>query len=205
MCIKYLLIFILRLLDCLILMSSKYLNMKRIGLLLLFISSFAFSQQSSQEYLKSSIPIKEYVKDGITVKSFDFNSFEPYLHQNDETTYVINFWATWCLPCVKELPYFEQLNEKYKGQNVKVILVSLDLPKKVESNLIPFIKKKNLKSEIIHLNDPDANTWIEKVDKSWAGSIPATVIYNKNSRVFAEDSYSSLKELEEELLTIIKK
>ncbi|SHJ07681.1 AhpC/TSA family protein [Flavobacterium terrae] len=186
-------------------MSSKYLNMKRIGLLLLFISSFAFSQQSSQEYLKSSIPIKEYVKDGITVKSFDFNSFEPYLHQNDETTYVINFWATWCLPCVKELPYFEQLNEKYKGQNVKVILVSLDLPKKVESNLIPFIKKKNLKSEIIHLNDPDANTWIEKVDKSWAGSIPATVIYNKNSRVFAEDSYSSLKELEEELLTIIKK
>lgn len=205
MCIKYLLIFILRLLDCLILMSSKYLNMKRISLLLLLISSFAFSQQSSQEYLKSSIPIKEYVKDGITVKSFDFNSFEPYLHQNDETTYVINFWATWCLPCVKELPYFEQLNEKYKGQNVKVILVSLDLPKKVESNLIPFIKKKNLKSEIIHLNDPDANTWIEKVDKSWAGSIPATVIYNKNSRVFAEDSYSSLKELEEELLTIIKK
>lgn len=205
MCIKYLLIFILRLLDCLILMSSKYLNMKRIGLLLLLISSFAFSQQSSQEYLKSSIPIKEYVKDGITVKSFDFNSFEPYLHQNDETTYVINFWATWCLPCVKELPYFEQLNEKYKGQNVKVILVSLDLPKKVESNLIPFINKKNLKSEIIHLNDPDANTWIEKVDKSWAGSIPATVIYNKNSRVFAEDSYSSLKELEEELLTIFKK
>lgn len=205
MCIKYLLIFILRLLDCLTLISSKYLNMKRIGLLLLLISSFAFSQQSSQEYLKSSIPIKEYVKDGITVKSFDFNSFEPYLHQNDETTYVINFWATWCLPCVKELPYFEQLNEKYKGQNVKVILVSLDLPKKVESNLIPFINKKNLKSEIIHLNDPDANTWIEKVDKSWAGSIPATVIYNKNSRVFAEDSYSSLKELEEELLTIIKK
>lgn len=199
------LIFILRLLDCLILMSSKYLNMKRIGLLLLLISSFAFSQQSSQEYLKSSIPIKEYAKDDITIKSFDFNSFEPYLHQNDETTYVINFWATWCLPCVKELPYFEQLNEKYKGQNVKVILVSLDLPKKVESNLIPFIKKKNLKSEIIHLNDPDANAWIEKVDKSWAGSIPATVIYNKNNRVFAEDSYSSLKELEEELLTIFKK
>lgn len=186
-------------------MSSKYLNMKRIGLLMLLISSFAFSQQSSQEYLKSSIPVKEYTKDGITVKSFDFNSFEPYLHKDDETTYVINFWATWCLPCLKELPYFEQLHEKYKDQNVKVILVSLDLPKKVESNLIPFIKKKSLKSEVIHLNDPDANSWIEKVDKSWTGSLPTTIIYKKKERVFAEDSYSSLKELEEELLTIIKK
>ncbi len=179
--------------------------MKNVVLFLLLISSTAFSQQNNQQYLKVSNPIREYTKEGITVKSFDFNSFEPYLHQNDDTTYVINFWATWCLPCVKELPYFEQLNEKYKNQNVKVILVSLDLPKKVESNLIPFIKKKNLKSDIIHLNDPDANTWIEKVDKSWAGSIPATVIYNKKGRVFAEDSYSSLKELEEELLTIIKK
>lgn len=179
--------------------------MKRVAFLLLFLCSVMFSQKSSQEHIKVSDPINEYKKDGITVKSFDFNSFEPYLHKNDETTYVINFWATWCLPCIKELPYFEQLNEKYKDQNVKVILVSLDLPKKVESNLIPFIKKKKLKSEVVHLNDPDANTWIEKVDKGWAGSIPATIIYNKKGRMFVEDSYSSFKELEEELLTIIKK
>lgn len=179
--------------------------MKRVSLLLLFLCSVMFSQKSSQGHIKVPDPINEYKKDGIIIKSFDFNSFESYLHKNDETTYVINFWATWCLPCIKELPYFEQLNEKYKDQNVKVILVSLDLPKKVESNLIPFIKKKNLKSEIIHLNDPNANEWIEKVDKSWAGSIPATIIYNKKGRMFVEDSYSSFKELEEELLTIIKK
>lgn len=179
--------------------------MKRGALLLLFLCSVMFSQKSSQDQIKLSDPVTEYKKDGIVVKSFNFSSFEPYLHKDDETTYVINFWATWCLPCLKELPHFEQLNEKYKDQNVKVILVSLDLPKKVESNLIPYIKKKNLKSEVIHLNDPDANAWIEKVDKNWTGSLPTTIIYNKKGRMFVEDSYSSFKELEEELLTIIKK
>ena len=105
---------------------------------------------------------------------------------------------------MKELPYFEQLNEKYKNQNVKVILVSMDMPKKVESALIPFVIKKKLKSDVLHLDDPDANAWIEKVDKNWSGAIPATVIYNANTRIFYERSFT-YAELENELLKIINK
>ncbi|MCG2612447.1 TlpA family protein disulfide reductase [Flavobacterium sp. SM15] len=163
----------------------------------LFLSSFlSFSQSSDFK------PLKTYNSDGIKIISYDFNTFEPYLHKNDGTTYVINFWATWCLPCVKELPYFEQLNEKYKNQNVKVILVSMDMPKKVETSLIPFVIKKKLQSEVLHLDDPDANAWIEKVDKNWSGAIPATVIYNDKTRKFYEQSFT-YETLEKELLTII--
>jgi len=131
-----------------------------------------------------------YTKDGISVNSYDYKSFEPFLKMQTDTTYVINFWATWCQPCVEELPYFEKANAEFKDQKVKVILVSLDMKKQVESNLIPYIKKKNLKSLVIHLSDPDANSWISKVDSTWSGAIPATIIYNKNKRKFYEQSFT---------------
>ena len=169
--------------------------MYKIVALIFLIGFTGFSQQK---------PIKVYEKDGIQVKSYDFNSFEPYLKLDDDTTYVINFWATWCLPCIKELPFFEQIHEKYKNKKVKVILVSLDMPKRVESNLIPFILKKKLQSDVIHLDDPDANSWIEKVDKNWSGSIPATYIYNKKGNAFYERSFT-FEDLEKEVLTLLNK
>lgn len=167
--------------------------MNKIVVILFLMSFVGFSQQKAPKLFESN---------GIQVKSYDFNSLEPYLKLEDDTTYVINFWATWCLPCVKELPFFEQVNEKYKSQKVKVILVSLDMPNKIESNLIPFIIKKKLQSEVLHLNDPDANSWIEKVDKNWSGAIPATYIYKNKSHVFYERSFT-FEELEREVLTIL--
>lgn len=149
-----------------------------------------------------SKPLKVYSKDGISIKSYDYKTFEHFLNQKNDTTYVINFWATWCKPCVEELPNFEMLNSEYKSKKVKVILVSMDMSKQVETSLLPFIKRKNLQSKVIFLNDPDANSWIEKVDKSWSGAIPATVIYNKKQRRFYEQSFT-YEALEKEVQSII--
>lgn len=135
-------------------------------------------------------PTSIYNKDGVHVNSYDFKSFEPYLNIQNDTTYVVNFWATWCAPCVQELPHFEKITSDYKDQKVKVLLVSLDFKKQVESDLLPFIKRKDIQSQVVHLSDPDANAWISKVDSSWSGAIPATVIYNKNKRKFYEQSFT---------------
>lgn len=120
----------------------------------------------------------------------DFNGLKPYLNKNDGKTYVVNFWATWCAPCVKELPHFESLNKNLNKNGVEVLLVSLDFPHQYDSKLKPFIKKNNIKSEVLVLDDPDMNSWIPKVDKNWSGSIPATIIYNGKDRKFFERSFT---------------
>lgn len=121
---------------------------------------------------------------------YDFSGLEPLLHKKDDKTYIINFWATWCAPCIAELPYFERINKERKNDNVEVILVSLDMPKMWDSHLIPFVKKKDLKSKVVVLDDPKQNKWIPKVDEDWSGAIPATLIYNKDERYFYEKSFT---------------
>jgi hypothetical protein len=88
------------------------------------------------------------------------------------------------------MPYFQQIHDNFSDQKVKVILVSLDFEKQLDSRLKPFITKHKLTPEVILLNDPDANSWIDKVNPDWSGALPATVIYNKNFQGFYEQSFT---------------
>jgi thiol-disulfide isomerase/thioredoxin len=134
----------------------------------------------------------------IELEVYDYAGLEKFLNMKDDKVYVINFWATWCGPCVKELPHFEKLYETYSNENVEVILVSLDFPRLYETKLKPYILENKLKSRVIALDDVDVNSWIPKVDKSWSGAIPATIIYRNNERKFYEKSFT-YNELENEL------
>jgi len=133
-----------------------------------------------------------------------FKTFEAeHLQQLDTNkTYVINFWATWCVPCVKELPYFEALQNKYKDKDVEILLVSLDLVSQMESKLIPFIKKNKLNTQVVLLTDGQVNNWIDLIDPSWSGAIPATLVIKGGQRIFYEKQYHSLAELEKDVINI---
>ena len=122
-----------------------------------------------------------------------YDSMEKALIKDNSTIYIINFWATWCAPCIKELPYFEKLH--IENKQVKLILVSLDSKKDLESKLIPFLKKKNITSEVVLLSDKDYNTWLTKVDENWSGAIPATWIVRGNQKVFTEREFENFTAL----------
>jgi thiol-disulfide isomerase/thioredoxin len=122
------------------------------------------------------------------IEIYNFRDIEPLLNKDNDTTYVIHFWATWCIPCLKELPAFNKIEDKYAGQKVKIILVSLDFVRHLNDKLIPFIKNNNIKSEVIVLDDPNQNYWINEINPDWTGSIPATLIYKSESRMFFERS-----------------
>jgi thiol-disulfide isomerase/thioredoxin len=113
----------------------------------------------------------------------NFDQFEPSLHYKNDSVYLVNFWATWCIPCRQELPDIEKIGQKYANKKFRVLLVSLDLPKLLESQLIPFIRSNQIKQEVILLNDPNQNNWIDKVDPGWSGEIPFTLIYGRDFRV----------------------
>ncbi|MEC3907157.1 redoxin domain-containing protein [Tamlana sp. 2201CG12-4] len=153
----------------------------------------------SQSVIENVINQEQGAND-IKLEVYDYAGFEKFLNLQDDKVHVVNFWATWCAPCVKELPYFEKLNAEYK--NVEVLLVSLDFPHLYDKKLKPFIKDKNLQSKVIALDDVDMNSWIPKVDENWSGSIPASIIYKNNNSHFYERSFT-YEELEKEVKQIL--
>ncbi len=160
---------------------------------------------SCKKEITKKVDDKEVVKNEnqiTAVVTYNYNQLKPFLEKKDNKVYVVNFWATWCAPCVKELPYFEKIGEKYKDKNVEVLLVSLDFLNQVDKKLIPFINQKKLQSKVVLLDDVNENVWINAIDESWSGALPATLIYSKNNRKFFEQSFD-YETLENELQTFL--
>ena len=151
------------------------------------------------------IPPKKIKTEPILSKVYEsFDSLEYIFNQQDDTTYVINFWATWCKPCVEELPYFEYMNKTNLDKKLKVVLISLDSKKTIDTKLKPFIQREKLMSHTVALTDLNYDTWIDKVNEEWDGAIPVTIIYNDEDYEFIQGEFSSYNELDSIVQTYLK-
>jgi len=151
----------------------------------LFLLPFSYGQK------ETSVPVYT-----------SFSDFEKLLNKQNDTTYVINFWATFCKPCIEELPYFEKVNEQRRNEKVKVILVSLDFKNQLQSKVLPFLKKNQIRSDVVLLADSKVNDWIPKISNDWDGAIPVTYIYKNKKTLFINKAFRNYDELNHVFTTI---
>ena len=153
---------------------------RNINRLILFFLILSFTNANAQ---KTAV----YKIDDLTKRIFN----------NSDTLYVVNFWATWCKPCVEELPYCDSLANQYKNQNVKFILVSQDAKSRT-LQVAQFMQKNNYSSEFFILSAGNPNVWIDKIEPNWSGTIPATILYKNGNKIdFHEGDFPNQKTLED--------
>lgn len=162
-------------------------------ILIIVTSFFSFGLTLNSGYAQPSDT--SFNNDDIPIYTFD--ELEPLLYTEDSKIHIINFWAMWCAPCIKELPLFE--NYAKQNKNVEMTLVSLDFPKDIETKLKPFLKKKGISLNVVLLDDPNANSWINKIDPNWSGAIPFTIIFNHKKRSYHERSFENIEDFENEI------
>lgn len=124
------------------------------------------------------------------VKLLSVDDLDKRIANGKDTTYVVNFWASWCAPCVAELPNFEKLRLANLNKPVKVLLVSLDFKSKLQKTVIPFVQKNQINAEVFLLNAQDRQADLQRIDKQWSGAIPATLFVNKQMRRFYEKEFT---------------
>lgn len=138
------------------------------------------------------------------VKKESFAQIQEHYITSTDTTYIVNFWATWCRPCVEELPEFQEAFSSNNDKKVKFIFVSLDFPDS-ETRVNSFINKKGYDGHFYLLTDTDANEWIPKVNTDWDGNIPVTLIVNSSSNFNSfQNGKITLNELNSQIINSFK-
>ena len=126
----------------------------------------------------------------------EFEEIAPLFQQTNDTTYVINFWATWCKPCREEIKLLQQLAEKTEGQAIEVVLVSLDREETALKRIPGFLAETGPDLNSIVLLDENDATWGKTIDRVWSGSLPTTIIYKGQLRYVYRRAFNTLADLE---------
>ena len=161
--------------------------MKRANkLILILLSVFSITTANAQE-----------------IKKWKVQDLEAAIKNADKPT-IINFWATFCKPCIEELPYFQETAKKYDSAGVQLILVSLDLPQAYPKKISAFAAKNKIKAPIVFLDETNADLFCPRVDPNWSGAIPASLFINNKTgyKKFFEDRLSK-EQVEKEIISMI--
>jgi thiol-disulfide isomerase/thioredoxin len=119
---------------------------------------------------------------------------------------IINFWATWCKPCVEEIPYFQEEVQKNTADSLQLILVSLDLEDYYPQKIMEFATKRKFTAPIYWLDEFNADYFCPKVDSAWSGAIPSSLFINPKTgyRKFREEQLS-VEKLQKEIRAMLSK
>jgi thiol-disulfide isomerase/thioredoxin len=140
-----------------------------------------------------------------SIPKWKLDDLKTAISKADKPT-IFNFWATFCKPCVAEIPYFQQLAKKYESAGVQLVLISLDLSEAYPKQISSFATKYKFTSPIKFLDETNADLFCPAVDDSWSGAIPASLFINnkKGYRKFFEEQLSK-ERLEKEIQSMLKK
>lgn len=141
----------------------------------MFFSAWTFAQT------KTGVTPRAAVKAAKRVTQIDITALESLLKPKGKPL-LINFWATWCVPCREEFPDLVKLDAAYKGK-IDLITVSLDDLAEIDGDVPKFLAEMKAEMPAFLLHTADESAAIRLISKDWAGNLPLTVLLETGGAV----------------------
>lgn len=175
------------------------MDIRLLPLLLLTLVLWGCQNKSNKEIVIPEATMLTGVREVV-----DFSKLEPFFHKKTDSVYLINFWATTCPPCLKELPWFETLASEFEHEKLRMLFINTDGKSHLEDRLFPFLERRKIDLPMVALTDPNANKWTEAVNPNWYGALPYTIIYNKQKRAYYFGAFDNYEHLKQEVFSFLK-
>ncbi len=125
---------------------------------------------------------ESWAKEPVALESIDEDGIKKLLKNDSGKLRLINVWATWCGPCVAEIPDFLNINRMYRNRDFELVTISADKPDKKEKALAT-LKRLQASSKNYIFNSDDAYKLIELIDPKWQGALPYTLLVEPNGKI----------------------
>jgi len=145
------------------------LNLKKLSFNIILCSVLAVQLYSCGDNKNISGDLK--------LKPLTYSSFDSIVKANRKTVLYINLWASWCKPCVEELPDFAKFYNlsKKEASGYEVLFISLDQPKKIQKTAYPLLLQLGINGRHYFINSR-LTKFVNHFDDKWDGALPATII-----------------------------
>ncbi|HEX8999297.1 MAG TPA: redoxin domain-containing protein [Blastocatellia bacterium] len=110
-------------------------------------------------------------------------AFGALIKQSQGKVLVINFWATWCGPCVAEFPELVKIDLAYRDKGVRMVGITADDLEDLKTKVIPFLREQKAEYENFLQDTDDPQQMVDVVMKDWPGVLPATFVYDKTGKL----------------------
>jgi peroxiredoxin len=131
--------------------------------------------------------LAEWAKEAVDVNLIDANGVREIMKNNSGKLRLVNIWATWCAPCVIEMPELVNINRMYRARGFEMVTISADMPGK-KDDVLKFLKDKQVSCANYQFNSDDKTEFAEALDKDWEGGIPYTVIIKPGGEIIYRNS-----------------
>ncbi|HVS12619.1 MAG TPA: TlpA disulfide reductase family protein [Thermoanaerobaculia bacterium] len=138
-----------------------------------------------------------------TIEPIRAEQFTALLEHHRGRVVLINFWATWCIPCRYELPDLDLLQQRYRDRGLQVITVTIDQPEKLEAARAALAKQApNLVGYL--QAEEDEYAFIDPLDPDWVGALPTSFFVDRAGTIRKSHPGRMLyKDLEREVLALL--
>lgn len=170
--------------------------------LFFIVGLFACEQPQQKQVTISALEIEVPVSKLASLAEYD--EFKDLMANEKGKVVLVNLWATWCKPCVHEMPMLEKLHQNYKGKGLKVMALSIDEVAKADSLVVPFWEEMNFSMDNYLIAHQDPGAFVNKIDPLWLGLLPTSFIFNTDGeKIETITGAMSYKGFEKKMLKVL--